>query len=82
MSVIQIQGGRPLSGSVRIQGAKNSVLPLLAGEPGTFRPGALGHKEAETPPHKAWRPNTPSQEEEQPPPTGTGPGRSWSGGRR
>ena len=30
MSVIQIQGGRPLSGSVRIQGAKNSVLPLLA----------------------------------------------------
>ena len=30
MSVIQIRGGRPLSGSVRIQGAKNSVLPLLA----------------------------------------------------
>ena len=30
MSVFQIQGGRPLSGSVRVQGAKNSVLPILA----------------------------------------------------
>lgn len=30
MSVFQIEGGRPLSGSVRIQGAKNSVLPILA----------------------------------------------------
>ncbi len=30
MSKIIINGGRPLSGSVRIQGAKNSVLPILA----------------------------------------------------
>jgi len=31
MSVFTIEGGRPLSGSVRVQGAKNSVLPILAG---------------------------------------------------
>ncbi len=30
MNVFRIEGGRPLSGSVRIQGAKNSVLPILA----------------------------------------------------
>lgn len=30
MSVFRIQGGRPLGGSVHIQGAKNSVLPILA----------------------------------------------------
>ena len=30
MSVFQIEGGHPLSGSVRVQGAKNSVLPILA----------------------------------------------------
>ena len=30
MSVLQIEGGRPLQGSVRVQGAKNSVLPILA----------------------------------------------------
>ena len=30
MSVFRIQGGHPLSGSVRVQGAKNSVLPILA----------------------------------------------------
>jgi len=30
MSVFQIEGGRALSGSVRVQGAKNSVLPILA----------------------------------------------------
>ena len=30
MNVFRIQGGRPLSGSVRVQGAKNSVLPILA----------------------------------------------------
>lgn len=30
MSVFLIQGGGPLSGAVRIQGAKNSVLPILA----------------------------------------------------
>ncbi len=30
MSVFRIQGDRPLSGSVRVQGAKNSVLPILA----------------------------------------------------
>lgn len=30
MSVFRIEGGRPLGGSVHIQGAKNSVLPLLA----------------------------------------------------
>ena len=38
MSVLQIEGGHPLSGSVRIQGAKNSVLPILAAtllSPGT-----------------------------------------------
>lgn len=30
MNVLRIEGGYPLSGSVRIQGAKNSVLPILA----------------------------------------------------
>lgn len=30
MKVLLIEGGHPLSGSVRIQGAKNSVLPILA----------------------------------------------------
>lgn len=30
MSVLKITGGRALSGSVRVQGAKNSALPLLA----------------------------------------------------
>jgi len=30
MSVLRIQGGRPLSGALQIQGAKNSVLPILA----------------------------------------------------
>jgi UDP-N-acetylglucosamine 1-carboxyvinyltransferase len=30
MSAIVITGGKPLSGSVRVQGAKNSVLPILA----------------------------------------------------
>lgn len=30
MNVFRIQGGCPLSGSVRVQGAKNSVLPILA----------------------------------------------------
>lgn len=30
MSVFRIEGGRPLHGSVHIQGAKNSVLPILA----------------------------------------------------
>ena len=30
MSVLKVIGGRTLSGSVRVQGAKNSVLPLLA----------------------------------------------------
>lgn len=30
MSVFRIQGGHPLGGSVHIQGAKNSVLPILA----------------------------------------------------
>ena len=30
MSVLKITGGRTLSGSVRVQGAKNSALPLLA----------------------------------------------------
>ncbi len=30
MSVLKITGGRALNGAVRIQGAKNSVLPLLA----------------------------------------------------
>lgn len=31
MSVMYIQGGTPLEGKWRVQGAKNSVLPLLAG---------------------------------------------------
>lgn len=31
MSVIYIQGGVPLEGKWRVQGAKNSVLPILAG---------------------------------------------------
>lgn len=30
MSIFRIQGGRPLSGELRVQGAKNSVLPILA----------------------------------------------------
>ncbi|MCL2002506.1 MAG: UDP-N-acetylglucosamine 1-carboxyvinyltransferase [Oscillospiraceae bacterium] len=30
MSAIVITGGKPLSGSVRVQGAKNSALPILA----------------------------------------------------
>jgi UDP-N-acetylglucosamine 1-carboxyvinyltransferase len=30
MSVWKIQGGHPLSGSVRVQGSKNAVLPILA----------------------------------------------------
>lgn len=30
MSYYEIQGGRPLSGSVTIHGAKNSILPILA----------------------------------------------------
>lgn len=30
MSQIVIQGGRPLEGTLRVQGAKNSVLPVLA----------------------------------------------------
>ena len=30
MEVLRIRGGRPLSGRLRVQGAKNSVLPLLA----------------------------------------------------
>lgn len=30
MEVLRIRGGRPLSGQLQVQGAKNSVLPLLA----------------------------------------------------
>ena len=30
MDKIVIQGGRPLSGSLRISGAKNAALPLMA----------------------------------------------------
>ncbi|MDR1670014.1 MAG: UDP-N-acetylglucosamine 1-carboxyvinyltransferase [Oscillospiraceae bacterium] len=30
MNALSISGGKPLSGSVRVQGAKNSVLPILA----------------------------------------------------
>lgn len=30
MSVILVEGGRRLSGAVTVQGAKNSVLPILA----------------------------------------------------
>ncbi len=30
MSILRIEGGRPLRGSVHVQGAKNSVLPILA----------------------------------------------------
>ena len=30
MRYLEIQGGRPLSGQLRVQGAKNSVLPILA----------------------------------------------------
>ena len=31
MSRFQIEGGRPLSGRIRVQGSKNAVLPILAG---------------------------------------------------
>lgn len=30
MSILKIEGGKPLSGEIRVQGAKNSVLPILA----------------------------------------------------
>ena len=30
MSCYRIEGGRPLEGSLPVQGAKNSVLPILA----------------------------------------------------
>lgn len=30
MSVLEINGGRPLNGIIRVQGAKNSALPILA----------------------------------------------------
>ena len=30
MSTYIVEGGRPLEGSVRVHGAKNSVLPILA----------------------------------------------------
>lgn len=30
MSAFIVEGGRPLSGTVRVHGAKNSVLPILA----------------------------------------------------
>ena len=30
MSYITIRGGRPLRGEITVQGAKNSVLPILA----------------------------------------------------
>ena len=30
MSYYEIMGGRPLSGTLAIHGAKNSVLPILA----------------------------------------------------
>ena len=30
MSHLEIRGGVPLSGRLRVQGAKNSVLPILA----------------------------------------------------
>jgi len=30
MNQIQVEGGRPLSGDIAVQGAKNSVLPILA----------------------------------------------------
>ncbi|MCD8191155.1 MAG: UDP-N-acetylglucosamine 1-carboxyvinyltransferase, partial [Clostridiales bacterium] len=30
MRVLRVRGGRPLSGSVAVHGAKNSVLPILA----------------------------------------------------
>ena len=30
MSIWRVEGGRPLSGSVRVQGAKNAVLPVMA----------------------------------------------------
>ena len=30
MCNIRIEGGRPLSGSVKVQGSKNAVLPILA----------------------------------------------------
>ncbi len=33
MRELLIRGGRPLSGEVRVQGAKNSVLPILAAAP-------------------------------------------------
>ena len=30
MDVIRIRGGRPLEGSIRVGGAKNAALPLMA----------------------------------------------------
>ena len=31
MDYLDIEGGRPLQGEVRIQGSKNAVLPILSG---------------------------------------------------
>ena len=42
MSVMYIQGGTPLEGAWRVQGAKNSVLPVLAGCLLAPEPGAGG----------------------------------------
>ena len=49
MSMYEIQGGRPLNGRLRVQGAKNSVLPLLAGSrqaPYRSGPGAAAQQAA------------------------------------
>ena len=39
MDKLQITGGRPLEGEVRISGAKNATLPILAGSAAGRRPG-------------------------------------------
>ena len=42
MDYLWIRGGRPLAGEIVCQGAKNSVLPLLAGAI-VFRQGCRIH---------------------------------------
>src|SRR5688572_25390579 len=43
MDKLQIAGGRPLEGEVRISGAKNAALPILAGALLTEEPVIVGN---------------------------------------
>ena len=43
MDKLSIEGGKPLEGSVRVSGAKNSTLPILAGTLLADTPGSIGN---------------------------------------